>query len=286
MIKAKSIATAALAVLLPLSTSAETNPVMKVVQSDNYIPHVYIHTGGTIDISLPEHETMPHAPVIGDRRWVAVAFMSGQTSHLVLKPQAGEGMDTPQLLTIPSSRKVLHVVVSSGPKESSVYSLEFFAPFTRSVAAARGPAPSVTPAALARVDQPTPAPQPTPRMLAIKSCDALDHRYAWHDESAESVRKKLNTDKAIDIYEACDDGQSHTFLIMREGRNPPGTVPFKVDAGGRQDQIANASFVHAVGEYPDQWVIDGIADRWALVVDSSNGQIRKGIVHLDGVASR
>jgi hypothetical protein len=260
----KSSALAALLAVVPIATSADTDPVLYVPRSERFIQRVYVHTGTTIDIALPEHESLTSNPIIGDPRWTIATFLSGRTVHVSLKPRAEKGMD-PQLLTIPGSSHALHLVVSSGPAETTAFTVDFFEPTPRATSRpvlAYNPAPMVTPAAL------RPRPAPTPRVLAVRSCDGLDSNYSWHGDSR------------IDLIKACEDQtHSHTFFLMREGRNPPGVVPFKVDAGGRQDQIRNATFVTAVGSFPSQWVVDGVGDKWALVADSSTGQIRTTIEH-------
>jgi hypothetical protein len=111
--------------------------------------------------------------------------------------------------------------------------------------------------------------------VTIASCAApLDSNYHWKG------------DRRIDVVQACDDGH-HTYFIMRDGRNAVGAVPYRVDVPGHQDQIANATFAPANDSHPGEWVVDGRADRWALLADSSRGQIRTNVTYAgQGVVAK
>lgn len=254
--------TAALVSMLATVPAASglTDSTLTVTRSDRFFQHVYVQTGTMLDVVLPPGESVRSNPFTGDQRWSIVTFADGVAAHVTVKPRAD--MPMPQQLIIPTSYKTLHLVLTSGPLVAPIYSVIFSEPTVPRPAVAYRPAPSVTPVAL------RPRPMPTPSVLAVKSCDGLDSNYSWHGDSR------------IDLVKACEDRtHSHTFFLMREGRNPPGVVPFRVDAGGRQDQIRNATFVPAMNGWPGQWVIDGVGDKWALLADSSSGQIRTTIQH-------
>jgi type IV secretory pathway VirB9-like protein len=245
----KAVALTALVALLPLTATAQTSAIMYVPRSDRMIAHLYVQTGTTVDIALPPGESLSSNPIIGDPRWRMVTFASGNVVHIALKPS--DVLPHDQLLTIPSSKRALHLLVSAGANPSTTYTIQFFEPEPR-------------PPANARRGAPAPAPTP-PGPVRVGSCAApLDTRYA------------IVGDRRIDVRAACDDGH-HTFLLVGDGPDAPSAVPYRVDAAGHQDLIANATFAPADATHPGQWVLDGVADRWALVVDSSRGQMRKEI---------
>ena len=251
----KTVALAALVVLFPLSAAAQPSAVLYVPRSDRMIAHLYVHTGTTVDIALPPGESLSSNPIIGDPRWRMVTFASGNVVHIALKPS--DVLPQDQLMTIPSSKRALHLLVSAGASTSTTYTVQFFEPAPRPPTNATHSAPAPTPAA-------TPTPPPK---VAVASCAApLDSRYM------------LVGDTRINVTAACDDGH-HTFILVGDGRDAPSGVPFRVDVAGHQDHIVNATFEPADAIHPAQWVLDGVADRWALVVDSSRGQMRKEIDH-------
>ena len=241
--------------LLPLTAAAETSAVMYVPRSDRIIQHLYVHTGTTVDIALPPGESLSSNPIIGDPRWRMVTFASGNVVHIALKPS--DVLPQNQLMTIPSSKKALHLLVSAGTNTSTTYTVQFFEPVPRPPM--KDPPPTPVPTAVATS---IPAPK-----VAVKSCEApFDSRYM------------LIGDTRINVTAACDDGH-HTYILVGDGRDAPSAVPFRVDVAGHQDHIVNATFEPADSTHPGQWVLDGVADRWALVVDSSRGQMRKEIDH-------
>jgi hypothetical protein len=266
----KPTALAALLALVPVATSADTQDSLSFPRAR--IPHLYIKQGTSIDVALPLHESLTSNPIVADPRWSIVsAVNAGNVVHLVIKPTLGA---TEQLVTIPAvdqynNDKTMHMLLDSGQKESTAYTVSFTSSMP-SVAAASWtmprvpyhPAPSVTPAEL-RHDPPS-------RTLSVKSCAApLDAKYHW------------SGDRRIDVWQTCDDGK-HVFVLMREGRNPPGAVLYRVDPGGKQDQLMNSSFVPGAGDRPPQWVADGTPNRMALAADSTRGQMR---VNIDYVGS-
>jgi hypothetical protein len=258
----KSSALAALLAVVPIATSADPDPVLYVPRSERFIQHLYVKERTSIDVALPEHESLKYDPVIIDRRWHMVSGSAGNVVHLSFEatPHASE-----QLVHLWGSKHAMFLVLSSGPNESTAQTVVFYEPTPRATARpvlTYNPAPSVTPAAV------RPRPAPTPRILAVKSCDGLDHDYKWRrDDGHDFVRDGV-----------CNDGK-HTFILVRDGHNVPGVVPYRVDPGGRQDQLMNSTFVNGVGEYKSQWVVDGTPDRIAFVADSSSGQIRKTVCH-------
>ena len=251
----KAAALSTLLMLLPLSAAAETSAVIYVPRSDRMIQHLYVHTGTTVDIALPPGESLSSNPIIGDPRWRMVTFASGNVVHIALKPS--DVLPQDQLMTIPSSKKALHLLVSAGANSSTTYTVQFFEPAPRPPM--NGSHPAAAPTSVAT---PTPLPK-----VGVASCAApLDSRYL------------LMGDTRIDVAAACDDGH-HTYILVGDGRDAPSAVPFRVDVAGHQDHIVNATFEPADATHPGQWVLDGVADRWALVVDSSRGQMRKEIDH-------
>lgn len=254
----KTAALTALVALLPLTAAAETSAVMYVPRSDRMIAHLYVHTGTTVDIALPPGESLTSNPIIGDPRWRMVTFASGGVVHIALKPS--DMLPQDQLMTIPSSKQTLHLLVSAGANASTTYTVQFFEPAPRQPIGTRPasrPAPPPAPTAM-------PAP---PARVRVTSCAApFDANYV------------LMGDTRIDVRAACDDGH-HTYILVGDGRDAPSAVPYRVDAAGHQDQIVNATFEPADATHPGQWVLDGVADRWALVADSSRGQMRKEIDH-------
>jgi hypothetical protein len=260
------VKTAALVAMLAVPSASIVDSSLSVTRSDRYTPQVYVQTGQQVDIALPAGESITSNPFTSDGRWSLTRFADGVSAHVVAKPEPGA---SPQRLFIPTSYKTIRIMLVAGNAEGRIVTVIVSEPSISRPVVAYHPAPSVTPVAL------RPRPASTPRVLAIKSCDGLDSNYSWHGDSR------------IDLVKACEDRtHSHTFLLMREGRNPPGVVPFKVDSGGRQDQIRNATFVPATGIFPQQWVIDGVSDRWALLADSSSGQIRTEITHVGSVGVR
>ena len=248
----KILALAGLLAALPLAAVADTSTVMYVPRSDRMIAHLYVHTGTTVDIALPPGESLTSNPIIGDPRWRMATFASGNVVHIALKPS--DVLPTDQLMTIPSSKRALHLLVRAGANDSTTYTVQFFEPAPRPIAPPR-------PAAISA------ATQAPPKSVTVAVCAApLDTHYA------------LMGDTRVDVRAACDDGH-HTYIIMGNGRDDAGTVPYRVDVAGHQDQIVNATFAPADATHPGQWIIDGVADRWALVADSSRGQMRKVIAH-------
>ncbi len=266
----KSIAIAAALAVVPSALGAE--PYLDTVDTISVprtvFQHIYVHATTTVDIGLPDGERLAYTPVVGDPRWRVKPYISGDTQHIILK--ATDSLPTLQLLTIPGVRHPYHLVVSSGILQSTTYSVNFYEPMS----------PRPTPKAFARpvaYHAPVSKPTPAPPVTVIANCaPPMDSGYRWGGETRDG---KPDGDNSIDIRQVCDDGGlpvRHTWFIMQPGRIASGAVLYKVP-DGRTDTITNPNFTAAHGPYPDQWIVDGAANQWAFVVDTSSGHLRKVI---------
>jgi len=254
-VNAKAVGLALTLAALPIATTAQTQYVRYAAVKANWFPSVYVHTGGSIDIALEDGDSLNSEAIVADPRWHMTSLTAGPTAtpHVILKPS--EALSEVQLLTIPGAKHEYHVLLQSGNKETTAYTLVFFQPSVprRLVALA-------------------PASQPRPRPVAVNACaPPLETTY------------RISGDSRIPIAAVCDDGV-RTFVLLRSLRGPA-AVPYRVDAGGHQDQIMNPGFTtvaDAHGRPVGEWVLDGVFDHIAFVADSSRGQIRKNVDRLIG----
>jgi type IV secretory pathway VirB9-like protein len=240
------------AAMLPLGAQAQTpSYVTYAPVSEKWFPHVHVQTGTTIDVALVTGDEIDKAniPVVGDPRWILTVFMSGGTTHVILKPAAN--LTVTQLVTIPGVKRTYHLLIDSGPAEGSTYALAYVCNRQGGCGAATGNL-AVSPAA---------APSPSPTIASVPVCaPPLFEGY------------KVTGDKRIDVAGVCDDG-IRTYIIMRGGSRGPSVTPYQIDVGGKQDQLVNPQFVAGLNE----WVLSGTYEHLALLTDSSKGQIRKNI---------
>jgi len=208
------------------------------------IPVVAIETGDLCDIVLQPGEHLNQAIISDSLRWKMTDGTSGNdTPHVFLKPTR-PGLRA--LLTVTTSRRTYHlrVVSHDGPGREFIgwyypATIGTLHPHSASVAQATGPQPTTT----------------TPWTCA----SPLDARYRV--DGATQFRPLF----------VCNDG-TRTYVNLGAIR---GTLPVLVTVGeGREDQIiGNATWDPSHNEY----VVDGVPDRLALLRDSRKGQIRVNI---------
>jgi type IV secretory pathway VirB9-like protein len=246
-VKLQTVALALAIVAAPLVASAAPAFVNYVPVSERWFPTVTVHTGSSVDISLVPGDTLTSQAIVADPRWNMTTVSTGpqSTAHVILKPSAA--LRDKQLLTIPASHHDYHVLLQSGSADSSSYTVIFFEPTQKRV--------DVAAVAL-------PKPTPAPKLATVAACAIpLNTKY------------KMSGDPRISVRSVCDDGV-RTYIIMNVGRDPvPSVVPYSVDYAGHQDQLLNAVFDTSLNE----WVVDGVFDRLALLTDSSRGQLRVNI---------
>jgi hypothetical protein len=258
-----------LALIVPTfsnATAPETEPNIKVSTSLDVAKSIYVHTETMVLVGLPVGEKLNVKAMIADSRWRLERIPdSGGREWVVVKPTSGD-LSMPQQLIMPGERHMMRLMLSAGKGESTAYSVLFVDPDANKPKVTYRPAPSVLPANY-RQPAPVATRAPQPKSLAITDCGTQgDSAYSWKGDSS------------IDVRQTCTDkGFHHTFIVMQRGRIPDGAVVYKVDPGGKEDKYPNCTFVQAMGSYPDQWVCDGVADHWALVVDSSAGHRRKDV---------
>jgi hypothetical protein len=258
-----------LALVVPTFSSATaTAPNIKVSTSLDVAKSVYVHSQTMVLIGLPVGEHLTAQAMIGDSRWRLNRIPdSAGREWIVVKPTSGD-LSMPQQLVLAGKKHMMRLMLSAGQGESTAYTVLFVDPDANKPKVTYRPAPSVWPANY-HAPAPVAARAPEPKSLAITDCNTQgDSAYSWKGSPA------------IDVRQACTDkGFHHTFIVMQRGRIPDGAVVYKVDPGGKEDKFPNCTFVQAMGSYPDQWVCDGVADRWSLIVDSSRGHMRKDIAH-------
>ena len=245
--RAKAAALAAILGVTPATAFAGTAYTQYAAYSATWFPEVYVRTGGALDIQLDDGERLTGSILIGDSRWITTSVTSGPRAALHVLVKTADDLPDAQLLTIPTTRHQYHVLLRSGPREQSAYTLAFYD--KEQVRAAKA----------------------TPRPSLIVSCSSLRSNY------------RISGDKRIPIESVCDDG-TRTYISVRGGG--PAVLPYRVDAGGHQDQLVNHVFYANPGSNNGgQWSIEGTFERLALLSDSSRGQIRVNIAHEQKVVA-
>ena len=223
---------------LPVAASAAPSFVMYAPLSERWFPKIHVETGTSIDVQLLNGDDVATdaKAIIADPRWVMTTYTSAGTAHVVLKPTAA--LPLTQMLTIPAIHHSYHVLIESGPQEGSAYTLVFV-----------------------ENRQSQPAPTPSPTVVSVAACVApLFTNY------------RVSGDKRIPVASVCDDGV-RTYIIMRPGTRGADATPYRVDVGGKQDQLVNPLYV--AGQF--EWVVAGTYEHLAMLTDSSKGQIRVNI---------
>jgi len=240
-----------LAISLAMMTSvarAVADPVPYPDGSQRYaaesleIPVVYVQVGDLLDIELQPGERINQAIISDSLRWKMTDGVSGSSiPHVFLKPTEDR---LHALLTITTSKRTYHVrLVSTGGNGQEF--IGFYYPPTLAMMRAH----EVT------ASGPIPAPTLSPAWTCSTPLDAK-----YHIDGSTLFRPSS----------VCNDG-AHTYVNMG---GISGNLPVLVVVGeGNQDQIGNVTFDSSHDEY----VIDGVPDRLALLRDSNKGQIRVNI---------
>ena len=247
--RAKAAALALILGGIPSAGLAATAYTQYAAYSVTWFPELYVHTGSSVDIQLQDGEKLTASALVGDSRWITTSVTSGARDTLHILVKTADDIPDVQLLTIPTTGHQYHVLLRSGSRESSAYTVVFY-------------------------DKPQiGAVKPTPKPATIISCANLT-----------ATRYRISGDKRIPIDSVCDDG-ARTYITIRGGG--PAVVPYRVDVGGKQDQLANYVFHGAPGpNNGGQYSIEGTFPRLALLTDSSRGQIRANIERVEQVAVR
>jgi P-type conjugative transfer protein TrbG len=241
-------AVAALVAAIASGTRAFADPILYPDGSQRYaaesreIPIVYVQAGDLIDIELQTGERINQAIISDSLRWKMTDGVSGSSiPHVFLKPVEG---NLHALLTVTTSRRTYHVrlVSTSGAGQEFV---GFYYPPSVATMRAREIAKAIA------VAPPTPAP-------------------AWSCTTPLDAKYRIDGSTLFRPSSVCNDG-AHTYVNMA---GVTGNLPVLVIVGeGNQDQIGNVTFdaVH------NQYVIDGVPERLALLRDSNKGQVRVNI---------
>lgn len=205
------------------------------------IPTVHVQGGDLCDIELQAGERINQAIISDSLRWKMTDGVSGSdTPHIFVKPTEDH---LHALLTITTSRRTYHVRLVSTRARGQEF-VGFFYP----------PSPGMM-----RVRRMASAPTPAPTAAPTWTCaNPLDAKY------------RIDGSTLFRPSSVCNDG-AHTYVNMT---GITGNLPVLVIVGeGNQDQLGNVTFEAAHDEY----VIDGVPDRLALLRDSNKGQIRVNI---------
>lgn len=237
----KVLFTSLAAVLLMMSASF-ADPIIYPDRSARYsidsIPTIHVQAASVCDLVLQSGERINQDIISDSLRWKMSDGMSGDTPHIFLKPVSA-GLHA--VLIITTTRRTYHVHLESTPDPGDVF-VGFYYPST--VGQLHPHAPPAPP---------TPSP-------AWSCASPLDTHYRIYG---------ANEFRPVSV---CND-RVKTYINMGAIK---GALPILVTVGdGNQDQIVgNPSWDSAHDEY----VVDGVPDRLALVRDSRKGQIRTNIV--------
>jgi type IV secretory pathway VirB9-like protein len=246
-----SLPLAAAIAFAPCGASADTAFLRSVPYSPSWFPTLNVRTGGSLDVELEAGDVLASAAIVADPRWSVYSVTAGPkaTPHLVVKPRAD--LPDAQLVTIPTSGHVYHLLLTSGQEPSTAYTVVFYDPRPQ-VAQGAAPAPTARPS----------------YTYALRySCATMNPRaYSVHG------------DRRVPVEAVCDDGV-RTYVFV--GASKVAAVPYRVDPGGHQDQLVNPLFgalpPGSPGGAVGEWVLDGVFDHLALLADSSRGQIRVNV---------